>query len=93
MTGSDLSRLMGGEIIPDAPSLEDVTSMAGDFMRLCALSQDIPEDFDGCALRIQLDKKSKRLVSITISPVDNVDGKRVTRDKQLGGELDEAANA
>jgi hypothetical protein len=88
MTGSDLSHLIGGEIIPDAPSLEDIAGMAGEFMYLCAMSQDIPADFDGCALRIQLDKTTNRLLSITISPVDHIDGKHIARDKPLSDEID-----
>ena len=88
MTGENLSHLMGGEIIPDAPSMEDISQMAGDFLQLVALSQDTPTDFDGCAMNIRFEPKTHKLLSIIISPVDVIDGKHVVRNKQLSAEID-----
>ena len=87
-TGEDLSHLVGGEIIPDAPSMEEIANMAGDFLKLIALSQDIPADFDGCAMSIQVEPGTHRLLAVVISPVDVKDGKHIIRDARLKDKID-----
>ena len=83
MTGEDLSHLAGGEIIPDAPSMAEIADMAGGFLKLVALSQDIPADFDGCAMHIQIDQKTRRLISVVLSLLDLQDENLVAREDQM----------
>ena len=88
MTGDNLSHLIGGEIISDAPSIEDISQMAGGFLQLVAMSQDIPHNFDGCAMNVKFEPNSRRLLSISLSPIDLIDGAHIVRDKQVKAELD-----
>lgn len=90
MTGEDLSHLAGGEIIPDAPTAEDMAVMAGDFLQLIALQQDIPSDFAGCAMSIQVAPGTHKLLAVVLSPVDVIDGKYVVRDAKMNTKVDEA---
>lgn len=89
-TGEDLSHLAGGEIIPDAPTAEEMVMMAGDFLRLVALQQDIPADFDGCAMSIQVQPGTHKLLAVVLSPVDVIEGKYVVRDAKMHTKVDEA---
>lgn len=71
MSDPNRAILAGCEMAEEpAPTNEDVIELAGDLLAMVSLANDIPVDFDGCALTILREPGTNKLTAVILSPVD-----------------------
>ena len=54
----------------EKPTSADVIEMSGDLLAVVALANELPVDFDGCAITILREQGTGKLKAVILSPVD-----------------------